>query len=146
MFWLSCRMLQGKTNSELLKSIQSQLNKFCHPQMAWKAQRKVNITKGVDWSFQKYSQVSFLLKMMDFCICIPNQFFFKQPFLWEGGKVCAKFDMKSSSRRCCCFYLRNKLWFFIGRAQPIKVYLFYNYRPNPYIESSVLTRITILSP
>ena len=37
--------------------------------------------------------------------------FFKQPFLWEGGKVCAKFDMKSSSRRCCCFYLLNKIWF-----------------------------------
>ena len=58
-------MLQGKTNSELLKSIQSQLNKFCHPQMAWKAQRKVYITKGVDWSFQKCLQVSSLLKIMD---------------------------------------------------------------------------------
>ena len=30
--------------------------------------------KGVDWSFQKCLQVSFLLKIMDFSICIPNQF------------------------------------------------------------------------
>ena len=79
-------MLQGKTNSELLKSIQSQLNKFCHPQMAWKAQRKVNITKGIDWFFQKCLQVSFLLKMMDFCICIPNQFSLSSHFFEKEAK------------------------------------------------------------
>ena len=46
--------------------------------------------------------------------------FFKQPFLGEGGKVCAKFDMTSSSRCCCCFYsIKQNLVFvnFIGRER-----------------------------
>ena len=44
--------------------------------------------------------------------------FFKQPFLWERGKVWAKFVMTSSSRCCCCFYSsKQNLVFanFIGR-------------------------------
>ena len=114
MFWLSCRMLQGKANSELLKSIQSQLNKFCHPQMAWKAQRKVNITKGVDWSFQKCTFENDGLFYL-----YSKSIFFKQPFLWERGKVWAKFVMTSSSCCCCCcFYsIKQNLVFanFIGR-------------------------------
>ena len=54
--------------------------------MAWKAQRKVNITKGGDWSFQKCLQVSFLLKMMDFSICIPNQFSLSNHFSEKEAK------------------------------------------------------------
>ena len=46
--------------------------------------------------------------------------FFKQPFLWERGKIWAKFDMTSSSRCCCCFSsFKQKLVFanFIGRER-----------------------------
>ena len=36
--------------------------------------------------------------------------FYKQSFLWEGGKECAKFDI-SSSRFVVVFILLNKIWF-----------------------------------
>ena len=54
--------------------------------MAWKAQLKVNITKRVDWSFQKCLKVSFFLKMMDFSICIPNQISLSNHFFEKEAK------------------------------------------------------------
>ena len=67
-FWLSCRMLQGKTNSEVLRSIQTQLNKFSYPQTARKAQRKVNFTKKLCTRF--FRKRTFLIV---FRICLIKQ-------------------------------------------------------------------------
>ena len=78
--------------------------------MAWKAQRKVNITKGGEWSFQKCLQVSFLLKMMEFSICIPNQFSTNYFFEKE-----AKFGPSLIGHLpvivVVVFILLNKIWF-----------------------------------
>ena len=91
------------------------INKFWYPQMAWRAQRKVNITKGGEWSFQKCLQVSFLLKMMDFFYLYSESIFFKQPFLWERGQVWAKFGPSLIGRLpvivVVVFILSNKIWF-----------------------------------
>ena len=93
--------------------------------------------------------------MMDFSICISNQCSLSNHFLEKEAKFGAKFVMTSSGRCCCCFYsIEQNLVFanVIGREHLnfslycIRVYLFYGHRRNPYNESSVSTRIKILSP
>ena len=64
-------MLPGGTNSEVLKSIQTQLNKFLYSQMARKAHQKVHLTKKLLNVYTYSSEnVCFLIV---FCICLVKQ-------------------------------------------------------------------------
>ena len=47
-------------------------------------------------TFQKYLEVSILLKLMDFFHLYSELIFAEQPFLRERGKVWANFDLASS--------------------------------------------------
>ena len=47
-------------------------------------------------TFQKYLEVSILLKLMDFFHLYSELIFAKQPFLRERGKFWANFDLASS--------------------------------------------------
>ena len=47
-------------------------------------------------TFQKYLEVSILLKLMDFFYLYSELIFAEQPFLRERGKVWANFDLASS--------------------------------------------------
>ena len=88
-------MLQGKTNSEVLKSIQNQLNKFLYPQTARKAQRKVHFTNKY-YCYTYSSEDGLFLIVSRICLIKDTQF-------------CESHISKLCFCRCFCFIQSNKI-------------------------------------
>ena len=61
-------MLQGKTNSEVLKSIQTQLSRFLYPQTARKTQKRVNFTKKLLNVYTNSSENGLFLIVFRICL------------------------------------------------------------------------------
>ena len=113
-------MLQGKTNSEVLKSIQTQLSRFLYPQTVRKAQKKVNFTKKLLNVYTNSSENGLFLIV--FRICLIQQLISVSD-LFPGFCFC----------RCCCstkqnptfknYYRESDTLLFL-RTKPIRVNFF----------------------
>ena len=100
-----------------------------------------------DWmvfiTFQKYLEVSILLKLMDFFYLYSELIFAEQPFLRERGKVWANFDLASS----CPWFLQFSYWenaLNFPSSDFTRISFFCGHKPKACNESSVSTRIRIL--
>ena len=113
-------MLQGKKNSEVLKSIQTQLSRFLYPQTAREAQQKVNFTKKLLNVYTNSSENGLFLIV--FRICLIQQLISVSD-IFPGFCFC----------RCCCstkqnptfknYYRESDTLLFL-RTKPIRVNFF----------------------
>ena len=112
-------MLQGKKNSEVLKSIQTQLSRFLYPQTAREAQQKVNFTKKLLNVYTNSSENGLFLIV--FRICLIQQLISVSD-IFPGFCFC----------RCCCFcstkqnptfknYYRESNTLLFLRTKPIRL-------------------------
>ena len=131
-------MLQGKTNSEVLKSIQTQLSRFLYPQTAREAQQKVNFTKKL-LNVYTYSSENGLFLIV-FRICLIQQLISVSD-IFPGFCFC----------RCCCFCStkQNPTWE-RERVTPYFSFVpsqlestFSGHKPKLCSESSISTRICV---